>query len=333
MAGKGRSRRTSSRRRSAKTGRFSSASAPTASAPRAGLAGTLLLRKELLHDFVLYLDAGSLVALCNAMNKVSSTSAVLLDTPWWRELLQSHCHVGLEGVNVHRSVTQVNGCCELTDYLSLRSQLECFERCVRVVKDDLRAITTVGDQQVDCLVFPTSSSYRNPGRGVAGRVHERAGPDLDRAVVNLNLRNYAKVGDVMCTVGCDSGMRWLVHCVGPTGGMSSSEKLLYKTYVNAFLALDSNDVQCAAVASISTGLYRFPVPRAADIALSAIRDLIRLRPRWNARVAFVCIDDDDYEQFQRAHRETFQAFHTTGFAYPSLVETLSMAEPRTGPES
>ncbi|KAF1790075.1 NECAP-1, N-terminal [Phytophthora cactorum] len=118
---------------------FESTSSPkkTSSTPRAGLAGTLLLRKELLHDFVLYLDAGSLVALCNAMNKVSSTSAVLLDTPWWRELLQSHCHMGLEGVNVHRSVTQVNGCCELTDYLSLRSQLECFERCVRVVKDDL----------------------------------------------------------------------------------------------------------------------------------------------------------------------------------------------------
>ncbi|KAF1777257.1 Macro domain [Phytophthora cactorum] len=321
MAGKGRSRRTSSRRRSAKTGRFASASAPTASAPRAGLAGTLLLRKELLHDFVLYLDAGSLVALCNAMNKVSSTSAVLLDTPWWRELLQSHCHMGLEGVNVHRSVTQ-------------SAQPTRVFRTMRPRREGrLGAITTVGDQQVDCLVFPTSSSYRNPGRGVAGRVHERAGPDLDRAVVNLNLRNYAKVGDVMCTVGCDSGMRRLVHCVGPTRGMSSSEKLLYKTYVNAFLALDSNDVQCAAVASISTGLYRFPVPRAADIALSAIRDLIRLRPRWNARVAFVCIDDDVYEQFQRAHRETFQAFHTTGFAYPSLVETLSMAEPRTGPES
>ncbi|KAF1777238.1 Macro domain [Phytophthora cactorum] len=300
MAGKGRSRRTSSRRRSAKTGRFASASAPTASAPRAGLAGTLLLRKELLHDFVLYLDAGSLVALCNAMNKVSSTSAVLLDTPWWRELLQSHCHMGLEGVNPTRV------------FRTMRPRRE----------GRLGAITTVGDQQVDCLVFPTSSSYRNPGRGVAGRVHERAGPDLDRAVVNLNLRNYAKVGDVMCTVGCDSGMRRLVHCVGQR-----------ETYVNAFLALDSNDVQCAAVASISTGLYRFPVPRAADIALSAIRDLIRLRPRWNARVAFVCIDDDVYEQFQRAHRETFQAFHTTGFAYPSLVETLSMAEPRTGPES
>ncbi|KAF1777270.1 NECAP-1, N-terminal [Phytophthora cactorum] len=148
-------------------------------------------------------------------------------------------------------------------------------------------------------------------RGVAGRVHERAGPDLDRAVVNLNLRNYAKVGDVMCTVGCDSGMRRLVHCVGQRE--------------------QRRPVCCCGFHF--NGAVRFPVPRAADIALSAIRDLIRLRPRWNARVAFVCIDDDVYEQFQRAHRETFQAFHTTGFAYPSLVETLSMAEPRTGPES
>ncbi|KAF4144238.1 Macro domain [Phytophthora infestans] len=148
---------------------------------------------------------------------------------WWRKLQQAHCHVGLEVAKVHRSVTQVRGCVELTDYLSLRSQLECFERCVSVVKGDLGTITTVGEQQIDCLVFPSSSSFRNPGRGVDGRVHERAGPALDQAVMNLNMRNHPKVGDVMCTVGCDSGMRLLVHCVGPTGGTSNSEKLLYKT--------------------------------------------------------------------------------------------------------
>ncbi|KAF1790077.1 hypothetical protein GQ600_21879 [Phytophthora cactorum] len=75
-----------------------------------------------------------------------------------------------------------------------------------------------------------------------------------------------------------------------------------------FLALDSNDVQCAAVASISTGLYRFPVPRAADIALSAIRDLIRLRPRWNARVAFVCIDDDATSSSSALTAKLFKLF-------------------------
>ncbi|ETK83326.1 hypothetical protein F441_11640 [Phytophthora nicotianae CJ01A1] len=331
MAGRHCSRKISSRYRSEKTGRFTLAS--SAAAPRAGLAGTLLLCKELLLDFVLYLDTGSLVALCKAMSEVDSTCDVLFDRGWWYKLLQAHCYVSLEVINVHHSVTQVDGCMELVDYLNLRSQLECFERCVCVVKGDLGTITTVGGEQVDCLVFPTLPSYRNPGRGVAGRVHERAGPDLDRAVMNLNLRNHAKAGDVMCTVGCDSGMRLLVHCVGPTGGVASLESLLYKTYVHALLAMDSHDIRCAAVASVSTGLYRFPVPRAADIALSAIRDLIRLRPRWNTRIAFVCIDDDVYEQFQRAYGESFQAFHTAGFAHPSMVNTLSMAEQSTENET
>ncbi|KAG7386483.1 hypothetical protein PHYPSEUDO_015583 [Phytophthora pseudosyringae] len=333
MAGtKHRSRGTpSGRRRSAKTGRFISAvvaSTPAPVAPRAALSGTLLLRKKLLHDFVLYLDAGSLLALCNAMAQVSSTSVVLLDDKWWREVLQDHCHVSLEDFKVHRSVNLDVGSLELVDYLSLRTQLERFERCVHVVKGDLGAITTVGDQGVDCLVFPTSCSYRNPSRGVAGRVHERAGPDLDRAVMNLHMRNNAKAGSVMCTVGCGSGMRLLVHCVGPMQGATSAEMLLYKTYVNAFLAVDSNGIECAAVASISTGLYRFPVPRAAAIALSAIRDLIRLRPHWNTSIAFVCVNDDVYDHFQRVRLETFQAFHTTGYAYPRLVKALSMAEPR-----
>ncbi|GMF14620.1 unnamed protein product [Phytophthora lilii] len=315
----------SGRRRSAKTGRL--CSAPDAEPPKLRLTGTLLLRKELLHDFVLYLDADGLVALCEAMAEVNSTSAVLQDVNRWQHVLQAHCHVDLAASNVYRSVTLDGSCDALVDYLSLRKQLECFSRCVHVVKGDLGTITTVGDQQVDCLVFPTSSSYRNPGRGVAGRVHERAGHDLDRAVTNLAMRNTAKAGSVLCTVGCSSGARLMVHCVGPVGGRADAARLLYKTYVNAPLAADSNDVKCAAVASISTGLLRFPVPQAADTALSVVRDLVRLRPHWSVNVAFVCIDDEVYANFQRARQETFQAFHMKELAYPGLVKKLAMAEP------
>eukprot|EP00644_Phytophthora_capsici_P017969 jgi/Phyca11/547478/estExt2_Genewise1Plus.C_PHYCAscaffold_250044 len=260
------------------------------------------------------------------MAQVSCTLVILLDEAWWQELFVAHFAVSLKDFKVHRSVTLAAGCSELADYLSLRSQRERFERCVRVVKGDLGTITSVGDQPVDCLVFPTSCSFRNPGTGVAGIVHERAGPSLDQAVVKLHLKSNAKPGSAMCTVGCDSGVRVLVHCVGPTPRVTNADKTLYTTYVNAFLAVDNSDVQCAAVASISTGLYRFPVPRAADIALSAIRDLIRLRPSWNSAITFVCIDDDVYENFQRARQETFQAFHMKGIAHKDLVKTLSMAE-------
>ncbi|KAL3670544.1 hypothetical protein V7S43_004858 [Phytophthora oleae] len=319
-------RGSSSRRRSTKTGRFLSTTDPDPPSLRTGLAGTVLFRKELLHDFVLYVDAESLLSLCEAMAQVSCTRVILQDEAWWRELLMAHFVVPLKGSKVHHSVTLAAGCSKLVAYLSLRSQRERFERCVHVVKGDLGTIATVGDQPVDCLVFPTSCSYRNPGTGVAGCVHERAGPSLDQAVAKLHLRNNAKPGSTMCTVGCDSGVRVLVHCVGPTPRVSNSDKTLYTTYVSAFLAVDNNDVQCAAVASISTGLYRFPVPRAADIALSAIRDLIRLRPHWNSGITFVCIDDNVYENFQRARQETFQTFHTKGFAHTSLVKTLSMEE-------
>ncbi|KAG6580114.1 O-acetyl-ADP-ribose deacetylase [Phytophthora cinnamomi] len=116
-------------------------------------------------------------------------------------------------------------------------------------------------------------------------------------------------------------------------GVRGADSLLYKTYVNALLAADNNHATCAAVASISTGLFHFPVPRAADIALSAVRDLIRLRPHWNLKVVFVRIDDDVYQNFQRARQETSQAFYTTGFAFPRLVKNLSMAEPVTGNEA
>ncbi|EGZ22075.1 hypothetical protein PHYSODRAFT_491965 [Phytophthora sojae] len=229
----------SGRRRSAKTGRLSSAA--DTEPPKLRLTGTLLLRKDLLHDFLLYLDADSLLALCTAMGRLP------------------HCQVDLDTLQMHRSVSVLTGGCDaLADYLSLRAQLECFARCVHVVKGDLETITSVGDEQVDCLVFPASTTYQDPGRGVAGRVHERAGPNLNLLVTNLALRRTAKAGSVLCTVGCDSGVRLLVHCVGPVHAERDADTLLYKAYVNALLAADNNHVKCAAVASISTGLYRFP---------------------------------------------------------------------------
>ncbi|KAL4155576.1 hypothetical protein PRNP1_007684 [Phytophthora ramorum] len=318
----------SGRRRSAKTGRLSSALG--AASPSLSLTKTLLLRKELLDAFVVYIDANSLTALCKAMAKVESTRAILLDRELWRHLLQTHCHVDLAHFNVHRSVILRGGSFVLSDYLSLRSQLERFNRCVQVVEGDLGTVTAVGGQLVECLVFPTSYTYRNPHRGVAGRIHERAGPDLDQAVANIGTRYSAAAGSVKCTVGCGSGMRLLVHCVGPVADHPDSDEVLYKTYVSALLAADSNHVTCAAVASISTGLLRFPVPRAAGIALSAVRDLIRLRPHWSMNVAFICIDQAVYEHFLRARRETVQVFHTAQFAFPHLVKTLSMTEPRDG---
>ncbi|KAE9309020.1 hypothetical protein PF001_g10879 [Phytophthora fragariae] len=324
----------SGRRRSAKTGRLSSAADP----PKLRLAGTLLLRKDLLHDFLLYLDAEGLLALCEAMghlseaqdanDQISRTYPILRDNEWWLHLLQAHCHVDFRMFRMHRSVSVPTiGCDALADYLSLRGQLECFARCVQVVKGDLGTITSVEDDQVDCLVFPSSSLFQKPQRGVAGRVHERAGPDLNRIVANLDLRRAARTGTVLCTEGCRSRMKLLVHCVGPMNRQRDANLLLFETYVNALLAAERSHVTCAAVASISTGLHNFPVPQAAHIALSALRDLIRLRPHWNLKVAFVCIDDNVYENFQRARQETSQAFHSTAFAFPCLVRKLSMAEP------
>ncbi|KAJ8550316.1 hypothetical protein ON010_g10752 [Phytophthora cinnamomi] len=314
--------------RSAKTGRLSSA----AVASKLRLAGTLLLRKDLFHDFLLYLDADSLLALCQAMDhlgtardangQISTMYPILRDDVWWHHLLQAHCHVDLEAFSVHRSVSALTGGCDaLADYLSLRSQIDCFARCIQVIKGDLGTITHVEDEQIDCLVFPASRTYLNPQRGVAGRVHERAGSDLDRAVTNRGLRHAAKAGNVLCTVGCSSGVRLLVHCVGPMAGVRGADSLLYKTYVNALLAADNNHATCAAVASISTGLFHFPVPRAADIALSAVRDLIRLRPHWNLKVVFVRIDDGLPEPPARSSRNQSSFLHD-GIRVPTLGEEL-----------
>ena len=52
-----------------------------------------------------------------------------------------------------------------------------------------------------------------------------------------------------------------------------------------------------ALPNISTGIFRFPKPRAADIAIEAVRDAVQ--GSGIERVIFVCFDDEN-EQLYRA---------------------------------
>jgi O-acetyl-ADP-ribose deacetylase (regulator of RNase III) len=135
---------------------------------------------------------------------------------------------------------------------------------IEIVQAD---ITTLN---ADAIVN-AANSFLGGGGGVDGAIHRAAGPALAEASVPLG---PCATGDAVITPGFRLRCRFVIHAVGPvwSGGRRGEEDLLRRAYDRSFqLAKEEGTIRSIAFPAISTGVYRFPKPRAAEIAIGAMR--------------------------------------------------------------
>jgi O-acetyl-ADP-ribose deacetylase (regulator of RNase III) len=85
----------------------------------------------------------------------------------------------------------------------------------------------------------------------------------------------------------------VIHAVGPVwrGGDSREDELLASCYDRAIRLCQTHDLGSIAFPAISTGVYRFPLSRAARIAVATTVDALAMAPVVN-RIVFCCFSDD-----------------------------------------
>lgn len=156
-------------------------------------------------------------------------------------------------------------------------------------------ITTL---EVDAIVNAANSALRGGG-GVDGAIHRAAGP---RLLTELELFPGCSTGDAVRTGGYGLRARYVIHAVGPVwhGGSKSEAALLTQAYERSFArAAEAGDVRTIAFPAISTGVYRFPKPQAAGIALAS---MLGHEHEYESIVA--CLFD---ENSARLYRDTLEA--------------------------
>jgi O-acetyl-ADP-ribose deacetylase (regulator of RNase III) len=93
----------------------------------------------------------------------------------------------------------------------------------------------------------------------------------------------------------------VIHTVGPIwrGGDAGEDELLVSCHRRALEVAAELGARSVAFPAISTGVYGFPIDRAAPIALAATRAELERRPAIE-RIVFVLHDRRAYDAFGAA---------------------------------
>ena len=155
-------------------------------------------------------------------------------------------------------------------------------------------ITTLG---IDAIVNAANTSLLGGG-GVDGAIHRAAGPEL---LAECRKLNGCATGDAKITSGYRLPAKHVIHAVGPVwrGGGQGEDEALASCYRRAIQLCQANDLTSIAFPAISTGVYHFPVRRAADIAVAATVDALAEAPAVS-RVIFCCFSNDSAALHERA---------------------------------
>lgn len=159
-------------------------------------------------------------------------------------------------------------------------------------------ITTLA---VDAIVNAANQSLLGGG-GVDGAIHRAAGPELLRECETLG---GCPTGEARITKGYRLPARYVIHAVGPRyrDGRHGEPELLAACYRNSLELAVGHGVKTIAFPAISCGIYGYPIPAAARIAIQTVGTFLATDQTLR-QVIFACFGSEVLAAFRDAHGDS-----------------------------
>ncbi|MCQ2482630.1 MAG: O-acetyl-ADP-ribose deacetylase [Clostridia bacterium] len=167
---------------------------------------------------------------------------------------------------------------------------------IRAIRGDITKISGV-----DGIVNAANSSLLGGG-GVDGAIHRAAGPFL---LIECMKLHGCKTGQAKITAAYNLNCDYIIHTVGPIwyGGTRNEDILLASCYRNSLFLARDNGIRKIAFPSVSTGVYRFPVKIAAEIAVREVYKFTKDECNSFELIEWVLFDDDTFNVYENEIRK------------------------------
>lgn len=151
---------------------------------------------------------------------------------------------------------------------------------------------------VDAIVN-AANAYLQHGGGVAGQIVRRGGEVIqiesdrwvqEKGIVSHDEPAYTSAGSL--------NFKYIIHAVGPVWGSGNEELKLRQAIQGSLRVADRLNLSSLGFPAISTGIFGFPVSKAAHVFFSSIDDYYHNHPLSLLQIIKIALfDQKPYEVF------------------------------------
>ncbi|MBI5240670.1 MAG: O-acetyl-ADP-ribose deacetylase [Elusimicrobia bacterium] len=166
---------------------------------------------------------------------------------------------------------------------------------IRLMAGDITKVPT------DAVVNAANSRLAGGG-GVDGAIHGAGGPAIMAELDRIRPAGGCPAGGAVATGAGKLPAKWVIHAVGPVwrGGGRDESRLLASAYRTSLELAAGRGAKVVTFPSISTGVYGYPVEKAAPVALRTVADFLAAGKGPIEEVVFVLFDSGTFAAYETA---------------------------------